>query len=184
MQNVRCENKLGGLLMGLDMLKNSLGPFYVYIEIFLSYLILTGPFILIALTINAFLSKLVKRQWVLYLASKLGHYRIIRYMILPFVSLFSMTSPSCYEVGSKLKEEHKPAFYDSSVSFCHPVTGLFPYSNSGELFFLIGVLYPVIVLDMSLVQFGLTYFLIGMMVIMIRGTVTEILTRRILERSN
>jgi PTS system glucitol/sorbitol-specific IIC component len=167
----------------LSLIQNSLGPFYVYVEVFFTYLMLTGPFILLALTINAFLSKLVQRHWVFYIAERFGQFRVVRYMVLPFVSLFAMTNPSCYEVGSQLKEKHKPAFYDASVSFCHPITGLFPYSNSGEIFFLIGAIYPVIKLDLSLIQFGIIYFIVGLVVSMIRGIVTEILTEKFLRRA-
>jgi len=169
--------------MEWSLLKQSLGPFYIYIEIFISYLVLTGPFILLALTINALLAKLVKKQWVFSIAARYGHIRIIRYTVLPFLGLFTMTNPSCYEVGNQLEEKDKPAFYDASVSFCHPVTGLFPYSNSGELFFLIGSLYPVIKLNISIVQYGVLYFIAGLLVILIRGTVTEILTQRFLKKS-
>ncbi len=166
--------------MDLKLVQDNLGSMYKFIEIFLSYLVIVGPFILVALTINAFLSKMVKKQWIFHLAEKFGHIRLVRYTFLPFISLFAMTNPSCYEVGDKLKEKHKPAFYDAAVSFCHPITGLFPYSNSGELFFLIGALYPVIKLDLSLFQFGIAYFLIGLAVILIRGTVTEWLTKKMI----
>lgn len=167
--------------MNLDLIKHNVGPMYTFIDIFLSYLIIIGPFILVALTINAFLSKWVKKQWIFQLASKFGHISLVRYILLPFISLFAMTNPSCYEVGNQLKEKDKPAFYDAAVSLCHPVTGLFPYSNSGELFFLIGALYPVIKLDISLFEFGITYFMIGLIIIFIRATVTEFLTKQFIK---
>ncbi|MGO0916374.1 PTS glucitol/sorbitol transporter subunit IIC [Clostridioides difficile] len=40
----------------------------------------------------------------------------------------------CYTFGRFLKEEHKAGFYDAAVSFVHPITGLFPHANAGELF--------------------------------------------------
>lgn len=162
--------------------ENSVGQFSVLIDIFVSYLVTTGPYLLVALTANALLSKVVKKQWLFIVAEKYGHLWLVRYTILPILGLFVMTNPSSYELGSQLKEDQKPAFYDASVSFCHPVTGFFPYSNSGELFFLIGALYPIVKLDISLWTFALIYFLAGIAVMWIRGTVTELLTKRYLKQ--
>jgi PTS system glucitol/sorbitol-specific IIC component len=177
------EDDLRRGFMQWELLEQPWGPLKPFIEVFLSYLIVTGPFILVALTINSLLAKCVKKEWVFALAKMLGHIRIFRYMLIPFVSLFALTNPSCYETGKFMKEEHKPSFYDASVSFCHPITGLFPYSNSGELFFFLGMLYPIIKLDLPLWQFGLGYLLAGFLIIFLRGTVTELLTERFLKHN-
>ena len=34
---------------------------------------------------------------------------------------------------------YKPAFYDSAVSFVHPIPGIFPHANAGELFVYLGI---------------------------------------------
>jgi glucitol/sorbitol PTS system EIIC component len=164
--------------------ENSIGQVSVLIDIFISYLVAVGPYLLVILTANAFLSKLIKKEWLFHLAEKYGHLWLIRYTLLPILGLFVMANPSCYELGDKLKEDQKPAFYDASVSFCHPVTGFFPYSNSGELFFLIGALYPIVKLELSLWTFALIYFLAGIAVMWIRGTVTELLTKKYLKQVN
>ena len=41
--------------------------------------------------------------------------------------------PDGYTMGRFLPERYKPAFYDSAVSFVHPITGIFPHANAGEL---------------------------------------------------
>ncbi|EXX85361.1 PTS sorbitol transporter subunit IIC [Paenibacillus darwinianus] len=160
------------------------GPLKPFVDIFLSYLFTTGPYILVSLAIGSLLSKLVQKQWVFWIAEHFGQFRVVRYMLLPFLSLFALTNPACYEIGSALKERHKPAFYDAAVSFCHPVTGLFPFSNSGEIFFLIGALYPVIKLGIPVWQFAIAYFVIGLVVIMIKALMTEYLTQRFLNQLN
>ena len=58
---------------------------------------------------------------------------------MPILAVLVLTNPMCYTFGRFLRERHKPAFYDSAVSFVHPVTTFFPYANAGELFVWLGV---------------------------------------------
>ncbi len=68
-----------------------------------------------------------------------GRWMITRYTLMPILALLVLTNPMCYTFGRFLRERHKPAFYDSAVSFAHPVTTFFPYANAGELFVWLGV---------------------------------------------
>jgi PTS system glucitol/sorbitol-specific IIC component len=168
--------KKGGFIMDWKLFLES-GPTKDIVQVFLSLLVTTGPYLLVALAINSFISKLIKREWINFIAAKFGHLVLVRYTLLPFLSLFTLTNPSCYEVGSHLDEKHKPAFYDATVSFCHPITSIFPFSNSGELFFLIAPLYPVMKLHLSLGNFMIAYFFGGLVIVFIKGVTTELLTR-------
>ena len=53
--------------------------------------------------------------------------------------VFFLTNPMAYTMGRFLPEHYKPAFYDSAVSFVHPITGIFPHANPGELFVYLGI---------------------------------------------
>jgi len=55
-----------------------------------------------------------------------GRYMITRYSIMPVLAVLMLTNPMAYTFGRFLRERHKPAFYDSAVSFVHPVTTFFP----------------------------------------------------------
>ena len=55
------------------------------------------------------------------------------------LSVFFLTNPMAYTMGRFLPETYKPAFYDSTVSFVHPILGLFPHANPGELFVYAGI---------------------------------------------
>ncbi len=59
-------------------------------------------------------------------------YYPIRYLVLPVLAVFFLTNPMAYTMGRFLPEKYKPAFYDSAVSFVHPITGLFPHANAGS----------------------------------------------------
>lgn len=72
-----------------------------------------------------------------------------------------------------MDEKYKPAFYDANVSFLHPVTGLFPHANGGELFVYMGIAAGVSALGLSLGDLAVRYFLVGVVVILLRGIVTE-----------
>jgi PTS system glucitol/sorbitol-specific IIC component len=109
-------------------------------------------------------------------------YYPVRYLVLPVLSVFFLTNPMAYTMGRFLPERYKPAFYDSAVSFVHPITGLFPHANPGELFVYLGIAAGITTLGGSLGDLAIRYLLVGMVVILIRGIVTEFITARMLAR--
>ena len=84
-----------------------------------------------------------------------------------------LTNPAQYTFGSFLKKEHKAAFYDASVSFCHPITGLFPHANAGELFVYMGIASGLQKAGYSIGGLAVRYFIVGVIVILIRGILCE-----------
>ena len=110
-------------------------------------------------------------------------YLLLRYTVLPVIGLFFFTSPMCFTLGRFLEERHKPAFYDATVSFCHPITGLFPHANAGEIFVYNGVTAGLLTLGYrQLGDIAIRYFLMGLVVILLRGIVCEQLTRQFLKK--
>ena len=100
----------------------------------------------------------------------------LRYMVLPFLSVFFLTNPMCYTMGRFLPEAKKPAFYDATVSFVHPILGLFPHANavstsSGPHCRGITAQNPPIG------DLAVRYILVGLVVIFMRGCTTEIIFR-------
>jgi glucitol/sorbitol PTS system EIIC component len=113
-----------------------------------------------------------------------GRYMITRYSIMPVLAVLMLTNPMAYTFGRFLRERHKPAFYDSAVSFVHPVTTFFPYANAGELFVWLGVANGVTQLGQSVVPLAVRYFVVGVVVILIRGIATELITNYLIRREN
>jgi PTS system glucitol/sorbitol-specific IIC component len=109
-------------------------------------------------------------------------YYPVRYLIFPFLSVFFLTNPMCYTMGRFLPEKYKPAFYDSAVSFVHPITGIFPHANAGELFVYLGIAAGITGLGGSTGDLAVRYLLVGMVVILIRGILTELITARMMAR--
>jgi glucitol/sorbitol PTS system EIIC component len=107
---------------------------------------------------------------------------ITRYTIMPILAVLMLTNPMAYTFGRFLPERYKPAFYDSAVSFVHPVTSFFPYANAGELFVWLGVASGVTKLGESTTPLALRYFGVGVIVILIRGIVTERITAFLIRR--
>jgi glucitol/sorbitol PTS system EIIC component len=113
---------------------------------------------------------------------------ITRYTVLPLLAMFFLTNPMAYTFGMFVEEKHKPAFYDSAVSLCHPITGLFPHCNPGELFVWLGVATAITKLaeagnaPFSLAKLALTYLLVGLVVNLLKGIVTEYITKIIARR--
>ena len=106
----------------------------------------------------------------------------VRYMVLPFLAVFFLTNPMAYTMGRFLPERYKPAFYDSAVSFVHPITGLFPHANPGELFVYLGIAAGITTLGFGLGDLAVRYLLVGLVVIFIRGILTEFITARMMAR--
>lgn len=110
-------------------------------------------------------------------------YSFTRYTIMPILSVILLTNPMAYTFGRFLPEKYKPAFYDSAVSFVHPVTSLLPHANAGELFVWLGVAAGVQqVAPDYYSKLAAMYFLVGIVVILIRGYVTQAITRILINR--
>ncbi len=109
-------------------------------------------------------------------------YYPLRYMILPFVAVFFFTNPMAYTMGRFLPERYKPAFYDAAISYVHPPLGLFPHVNPGEYFVWAGIAAGITTLGLSLGDLAIRYLLVGLVVILIRGILTEGITAILMGR--
>lgn len=107
---------------------------------------------------------------------------LTRYTLLPLMAVFFLTNPMAYTFGTFLEEKYKPAFYDSAVSFVHPPLGLFPHVNPGELFVWLGVAEGIRRLDLPLGDLAVRYLLAGLVVIFIRGILTQYITQFLARR--
>ena len=113
------------------------------------------------------LGEIAGREGIVYLP--------LRYLVLPVVSVFVLTNPMAYTMGRFLPEKYKPAFYDAAVSFVHPPLGIFPHVNPGELFVWLGIAAGVTTGygAAETTALAVRYLLVGLVVIFIRGIVTE-----------
>ena len=113
-----------------------------------------------------------------------GKFAITRYTVMPILAVIMLTNPMAYTFGRFLPEKHKPAFYDSAVSFVHPVTSFFPHANAGEIFVWAGVSAGVLAINPeAYARLAVMYFLVGIVVILIRGIVTQWITGVMIRRS-
>jgi PTS system glucitol/sorbitol-specific IIC component len=114
-----------------------------------------------------------------------GKYAVTRYTIMPILSMIMLTNPMAYTFGRFLPERYKPAFYDSAVSFCHPVTSFFPHANAGEIFVWAGVSAGVLKVNPNaFAKLAVLYFIVGIVVIFIRGVVTQWITTLLIRRGS
>ena len=131
------------------------------------------PTLLVLLCFVNALTRIIGEEKVTAFAQKCSKYAITRYTIMPLLADFFLTNPMAYTFGRFLDEKYKPAFYDSAVSFCHPITGLFPHANGGELFVYMGIASGITTLGLDQGNLAVWYFIVGLVVIGIRGFVTE-----------
>jgi PTS system glucitol/sorbitol-specific IIC component len=144
------------------------------------------PLLLVLMTAVYAFTRLVgpeRIDRVVQVAAREGiQYYPLRYVVAPVLSVFFLTNPMAYTQGRWFPEKYKPAFYDSAVSYVHPPLGLFPHINPGEIFVWAGIAAGVSKLGLPLPELALRYALVGLVVIFIRGVVTERITAWLMAR--
>ena len=101
-------------------------------QIFTGFVTGIIPLVVVLMTAVNSLIKLIGEQRFTDLPES-DKIQLTRYTLAPVLSVIFLTSPMCFTFGRFVEEKYKPAFYDAQVSFVHPVTGLFPHANGGEL---------------------------------------------------
>lgn len=141
------------------------------------------PTLVVLLTFTYAVMKFVGEERMTKTIQFASKYTLLRYTLMPILSVLLLTNPMAYTFGRFLPEKQKPAFYDSAVSFVHPVTGLFPYANAGELFVYLGIANGIKELGLPVADLAVRYFIVGIVVILIRGIVTELITNYIAKKA-
>ncbi len=108
------------------------------------------------------------------IAEKASSHVVLRYCILPFLSMFVLANPMCFTMGRFLPEKYKASFFDVVCSgIAHPGTGLFPHINSGELFIWLGIAQGIQKIGLPVGGLAVRYLLAGIILGLIRGLLTE-----------
>ena len=159
-----------------------IGLFQAGADTFVGFVTGIIPLLIILLTAFYTLTNLIGQDRVQRTARFAAGNIFTRYTLLPLMAVFFLTNPMAYTFGTFLEERYKPAFYDSAVSFVHPPLGLFPHVNPGELFVWLGVAEGIRRLDLPLGDLAVRYLLAGLVVIFIRGLLTQFITQFLARR--
>ena len=153
-----------------------IGLFQAGGETFVGFVTGIIPTLIVLLTFFYTITNLIGEERVHRAARFAAGNIFTRYTLLPVLAVFFLTNPMAYTFGTFLDERYKPAFYDSAVSFVHPPLGIFPHVNPAELFVWLGVARGLQQLDLPLGPLAVRYILAGLIVIFIRGLVTQYIT--------
>lgn len=139
--------------------------------------LITGvlPNVLILLTMVNSIVQFIGTEKVDAAAKRMTRFRITRYTIIPFISLFFFTNPMCYTMPRFVEERYKGAVIDATFTMAHPITGIFPHANPGELFVWMGIASGLETLGISTTPLAIRYLLVGFIICFIRGIVNEII---------
>ncbi|TYR34848.1 PTS beta-glucoside transporter subunit IIABC [Mesorhizobium microcysteis] len=180
LDNVVQEEQLGWLTAAG---KYFIGIFQEGGKVFAGFVTGIIPTLVVLMTAFYAVTELVGEQRVHGLARGAGRIALTRYTVLPVLAVFFLTNPMAYTFGSFLEEKHKPAFYDAAVSYVHPPLGLFPHVNPGEYFVWGGILVALLELERNgsvasgyHIQVAIWYALVGLVVILLKGILTERIT--------
>jgi PTS system glucitol/sorbitol-specific IIC component len=167
----------GGVLGSLESAGEwFIGLFQAGGETFVGFVTGIIPTLIVLLTFFYTLTNLIGEDRIHRAARFAAGNILTRYTVLPVLAVFFLTNPMAYTFGQFLDERYKPAFYDSAVSFVHPPLGLFPHVNPAELFVWLGVARGLQNLNLPLGPLAVRYFIAGLIVIFIRGIVTQYIT--------
>lgn len=161
-----------------------IGLFQAGGKVFVGFMTDIVPLLIVLLTFTYSLIAFIGEQRVTKAIQFSAKNMLLRYSLMPILSVLMLTNPMAYTFGRFVKEEQKPAFYDSVVSFLHPVTGMFPYANAGELFVYLGIANGVMNAGYSISSLSVRYFLAGIIIILMRGVITEIITKFLMRKKN
>ncbi len=159
-----------------------IGLFQRGAEVFVGLVTGIIPLVIVLLTAFNALIALIGQERIDKIGEAAGKegfkYMPLRYLVLPVVAVFVLTNPMAYTMGRFLPEKYKPAFYDAAVSFVHPPLGIFPHVNPGELFVWAGIAQGVTTGygAAETAALAVRYLIVGLIVIFIRGIVTERIT--------
>jgi glucitol/sorbitol PTS system EIIC component len=177
LQEEQTAAQTGGVLGWLEAAGEwFIGLFQAGGETFVGFVTGIIPTLIVLLTFFYALINIIGEERI-HRAARLAAGNILtRYTVLPVLAVFFLTNPMCYTFGTFLDERYKPAFYDSAVSFVHPPLGIFPHVNPAELFVWLGVARGIQQLDLPLGPLAVRYIIAGLIVIFIRGIVTQNMT--------
>lgn len=160
-----------------------IGIFQAAAEAFTGLVTGVLPLLMVMLTLMYAVTTWIGEERVTRAVRWSGRWAITRYTLMPVLAVLLLTNPMAYTFGRFLPERHKPAFYDAAVSFVHPVTALFPHANAGEIFVWTGVSAGVLaVAPEKYATLAALYFLVGIVVILIRGIATQWMTQLLIRR--
>ncbi len=167
----------GGILGALENAGTwFIGLFQAGGETFVGFVTGIIPTLIVLLTFFYTLTNLIGQDRIHRAARFAAGNIFTRYTLLPVLAVFFLTNPMAYTFGTFLDERYKPAFYDSAVSFVHPPLGIFPHVNPAELFVWLGVARGLQNLNLPLGPLAVRYIIAGLIVIFIRGIVTQYMT--------
>jgi PTS system glucitol/sorbitol-specific IIC component len=176
-QEIQTPGGEGGILGRLGAAGEwFIGLFQAGADTFVGFVTGIVPLVIILLTAFYTIVNLIGEERVQGAARFAAGNMFTRYTLLPLIAVFFLTNPMAYTFGTFLEEKYKPAFYDSAVSFVHPPLGLFPHVNPAELFVYLGVAEGLRRQDLPLGPFAVRLFLAGLVVILIRGIITQYIT--------
>lgn len=133
----------------------------------------TIPMLLGLLFLVNFIIKIAGDKKITKVAELLGKSTILSYLVLPSFAWFFFSSPGALTLGKFLPEKRKPGFEDALGTTVHPLTSLFPHIVPSELFIWLGVAAGVTTLGLPTGPLAIRYILVGLIMGLVRGVVTE-----------
>lgn len=103
----------------------------------------------------------------------LGKISILRWTVLPLVLSVLTTSTGAFLMGKLLPDKRKPGYQDCTLTLLHPSAGLFPHIHASEVWVYQGLAVGITTAGYDAGQFAVRALLSVLVIMIVRGFVTD-----------
>jgi len=149
------------------------GVFAASGEVFLELLTDIVPMVLVLLMVFNAISALIGQRRLEQFSKFLARTKVLSYTLLPFVGMFFLCNPMAFSLGKFLPQRQRAGFIDAVSAANGPMLSLFPHWNPAEYFVWGGIAIGVQRLGYSTGGLAIRFFVVGWILCLIHGFVTE-----------
>ena len=141
------------------------------------------PLLLMFLTFMNTITALIGEQRLNKFGAALAKIGIFRWTLVPFIFCVLTTSTGAFLLGKLLPDKRKPGYQDCVLTFLHPSAGLFPHIHASEVWVYQGLAVGITTLGLDAGAFAIRALLSCLVIMIIRGFVTDRIVELMLARN-
>ena len=131
------------------------------------------PLLLIFMTFMNTLTALIGEERIQNFGAKLAKFGILRWTVVPLILCVLTTSTGATLLGKLLPDRRKPGYQDCLLTVLHPSAGLFPHIHAAEVWVYQGLAVGITTLGLSGGEFAIRALLSCLVIMIVRGFVTD-----------
>lgn len=131
------------------------------------------PLLLMFLTFMNALTLTIGESRLNKFGAVLAKFGIFRWTIVPLIFCVLTTSTGAFLLGKLLPDRRKPGYQDVCLTLLHPSAGLFPHIHAAEVWVYQGLAVGIAALGLDTGAFAIRALLSCLVIMVVRGFVTD-----------